>query len=57
LHTKAYAGHYGALDGSPNLTHGGFNQNIELYTYYHDERNVAQMQQVCRDHFAQAEVL
>jgi hypothetical protein len=57
LHTKAYAGHYGALDGSLNLTDSGVNRNIELYTYYHDERNVAQMQQVCRDHFAQAEVL
>lgn len=57
LHTKAYAGHYGALDGSLNLTQGGVNQNIELYTYYHDERNIAQVRQVCIEHFAQAEVL
>ncbi len=57
LHTKAYAGRYGALDGSPNLTNGGVNQNIELYTYYHDERTIAEVRQVCREHFTRAEAL
>ncbi|NJK81354.1 MAG: hypothetical protein HC914_16280 [Chloroflexaceae bacterium] len=57
LHTKAYAGYYGALDGSLNLTDSGVNQNVELYTYYHDARNIAQLQQVCREHFVRAEVL
>lgn len=57
LHTKAYVGRYGALDGSLNLTDGGVNQNIELYTYYHDERNIAQLRQVCIQHFEQAEPL
>jgi len=57
LHAKAYAGRYGALDGSLNLTGGGVNQNIELYTYYHDERNVAQVRQICTQHFERAEPL
>lgn len=53
LHTKAYVGRYGSLDGSLNLTGGGVNQNIELYTYYHDERNIAQLRQICIHHFEQ----
>ncbi len=51
LHTKAYVGRYGAIEGSLNLTGGGVNKNIELYTYYHDERNIAQLRQFCKDHF------
>jgi hypothetical protein len=53
LHAKAYVGRYGAVDGSLNLTAGGINQNIELYTYYHDERNIAQLRQICTKHFEQ----
>jgi len=53
LHAKAYVGRYGAVDGSLNLTAGGVNQNIELYTYYYDERNIAQLRQVCTKHFEQ----
>jgi len=54
LHTKAYVGRYGALDGSLNLTDGGVNQNIELYNYCHDERSIAQLRQHCIQHFDQA---
>lgn len=57
LHTKAYAGRYGALDGSPNLTNSGVNQNIELFTYSYDERSIAQLSQFCRQHFERAEQL
>ncbi|MBD2665158.1 hypothetical protein B6N60_04603 [Richelia sinica FACHB-800] len=53
LHAKAYVGRYGAVDGSLNLTAGGVNQNIELYTYNHDERSIAQLRQVCIQHFEQ----
>lgn len=57
LHTKAYVGQYGALDGSFNLTDGGVNQNIELYTYYYDKRSMAQLRQLCMQHFEQARQL
>ncbi len=57
LHTKAYVGRYGALDGSPNLTNSGVNQNIELFTYSYDERSIAQLSQFCRQHFERAEQL
>ncbi len=57
LHTKAYAGRYGALDGSPNLTNSGVNQNVELFTYSYDERSIAQLSQFCRQHFERAEQL
>lgn len=57
LHTKAYAGQYGALDGSPNLTDSGVNKNIELYTYYHDQQNIAYLQHICKQHFDKAEEL
>jgi PLD-like domain len=51
LHSKIYVGRYGAIDGSFNLTGRGLNQNIELFTYYHDERNLAQLGQVCCEYF------
>ncbi len=54
LHTKAYVGRYGGLDGSLNLTDGGVNQNAELYTYCHDERSIAELRQLCVQHFEQA---
>lgn len=57
LHTKAYAGRYGALDGSPNLTNSGVNQNIELFTYKYDKRSIAELCQICRQHFERAEQL
>ncbi len=57
LHTKAYVGRYGALDGSLNLTDGGVNQNFELFTYNHDERNIAQLRQICKQHFEQGKPL
>ncbi|NER19822.1 MAG: hypothetical protein F6J96_03500 [Symploca sp. SIO1C2] len=57
LHTKAYVGRYGALDGSLNLTNGGVNRNIELYTYYHDKRNISQLRQICVQYFEQGEPL
>jgi hypothetical protein len=51
LHTKAYVGHYGGLDGSLNLTHGGVNKNVELFTYCHDERHIAELRGICIEHF------
>lgn len=54
LHAKAYVGRYGGLDGSLNLTDGGVNQNAELYTYCHDERSIAELRQICVQHFEQA---
>jgi hypothetical protein len=51
LHSKIYVGRYGAIDGSFNLTGRGLNQNIELFTYYHDERNLAQLGQICYEYF------
>lgn len=51
LHSKIYVGRYGAIDGSFNLTGRGLNQNIELFTYYHDERNLAQLGQMCCEYF------
>jgi hypothetical protein len=57
LHAKAYAGRYGALDGSFNLTGSGVNQNIEIYDYRHDQRGIAEIRQKCSELFDQAEVL
>ena len=57
LHTKAYVGRYGALDGSLNLTHGGVNQNSELYTYYHDSCHLAQLKKICQENFEKGEPL
>lgn len=57
LHTKAYVGRYGALDGSPNLTNNGVNQNIELFTYKYDKRSIAELYQICKQHFERAEAL
>ena len=55
LHMKAYVGCYGAIDGSLNLTYSGINQNIELFTYYHDEHNICQLQQECERCFERGE--
>ena len=57
LHAKAYAGRYGALEGSFNLTGQGVNQNAELYHYYYDDQNVAAVRRRCVEHFARAEPL
>ena len=53
LHAKAYVGRYGAIEGSLNLTNGGVNQNLEMFTYYHDERNIAQLRKRCQEYFEQ----
>lgn len=57
LHTKAYVGRCGAIDGSLNLTNGGLNQNIELFTYYHDELHICQLRQKAKEYFEQGEPL
>jgi len=57
LHAKAYVGHYGALDGSFNLTYSGVNQNIELYDYRHDVRSIAELRQQCKQLFDRARAL
>lgn len=57
LHAKVYAGRFGALDGSLNLTGSGVHQNIELYSYYYDERNIAERRRICTDYFEQAKPL
>jgi hypothetical protein len=54
LHSKAYVGRFGAVDGSLNLTHGGVNQNAELYSYAHDERSIARLRHMCAGYFDQA---
>lgn len=54
LHAKVYAGRYGALDGSLNLTSSGVNGNIEQYNYFFDERNIALTTQLCKDLFEEA---
>ena len=51
LHAKAYAGRYGALTGSLNLTGSGVSRNAELYEYYHDERGIAEVTERCRELF------
>lgn len=55
LHAKAYAGRYGAMDGSLNLTASGLHQNVELYTYHHDARSLAELRRRCEEHFALGE--
>jgi hypothetical protein len=57
LHSKAYVGRFGAVDGSLNLTGGGVNQNAELYSYAHDERSIASLRLTCAKYFDQAEPL
>jgi hypothetical protein len=57
LHAKAYVGHFGAVSGSLNLTDGGVNQNAEIYAYAHDAHSIAQLRQVCIEHFERAEPL
>lgn len=57
LHAKAYAGRYGALNGSLNLTGSGVGQNIELYDYCSDDQGVAEIRQRCRELFERAEAL
>ncbi len=57
LHAKVYAGHYGALDGSLNLTGSGVGRNAELYTYYSDERGIAELTEHCRTLFERGVVL
>ncbi len=57
LHAKAYVGRFGAVAGSLNLTHGGVNRNAEIYTYAHDARTIAQLRQLCAEHFDRAEPL
>ncbi|MEI6179159.1 MAG: phospholipase D-like domain-containing protein [Chloroflexales bacterium] len=51
LHAKAYAGRYGALTGSLNLTGSGVSRNAELYEYHHDERGIAEVTERCRELF------
>jgi hypothetical protein len=53
LHTKAYVGRYGAINGSLNLTNSGVHQNIELFAYYHDERHICELRQKCLQYFEQ----
>jgi hypothetical protein len=53
LHAKAYAGHYGAIAGSLNLTDGGVNQNAEIYRYVHDAHSIAQLRRQCIEHYEQ----
>lgn len=57
LHTKAYVGRYGGLQGSLNLTHGGVNQNSELYTYYYNDSKLAQLKKICQENFEKGELL
>lgn len=57
LHAKVYAGRFGALDGSLNLTGSGVHQNIEIYSYYYDELNVAERRRICAVYFEQADPL
>ncbi len=57
LHAKAYAGHFGALDGSLNLTSSGLSQNAELYDYRHDQRGIAEIAERCREFFDQGRSL
>lgn len=57
LHAKVYVGHYGALDGSFNLTGNGISQNIELYNYCYDERGIAELRQKCQEFVAGSEAL
>lgn len=51
LHAKAYAGRYGALFGSLNLTASGVGHNAELYDYHFDERGIAEVSEHCRELF------
>lgn len=55
LHMKAYVGRYGAIDGSLNFTYSGINQNIELFTYYHDEHNICKLKKECEQCFERGE--
>lgn len=57
LHAKAYAGQYGVLNGSLNLTGSGVNHNIELYDYRYDALGIAEIRQRCSELFDQAEAL
>lgn len=57
LHAKAYAGRYGALTGSLNLTGSGVSYNAEIYDYYHNEQGIAQVTELCRDLFERGEAL
>ncbi|MCS6939887.1 MAG: phospholipase D-like domain-containing protein [Roseiflexaceae bacterium] len=57
LHAKAYAGHFGAVSGSLNLTGSGVHQNAEIYSYFHDPHSIAQVRQRCIEHFEQGEPL
>ncbi len=57
LHAKAYAGRYGALTGSLNLTGSGVSHNAEIYDYYHNEQGIAQVTELCRDLFERGEAL
>lgn len=51
LHAKAYAGRYGALTGSLNLTGSGVGRNAEIYEYHYDEPGIAQVTELCRELF------
>ncbi|NTU86332.1 MAG: hypothetical protein HGA45_44555 [Chloroflexales bacterium] len=57
LHAKAYAGRYGALIGSLNLTGSGVSRNAEIYDYHHDEQGIAQVTGLCRDLFERGDAL
>ena len=54
---KAFAGQYGSLTGSLNLTNSGVNYNAELYDYRSDTHGIAEIRQHCRDLFEQARPL
>lgn len=53
LHAKVYAGRYGAMTGSLNLTGSGTARNIEIYDYAHDERSIALAAEQCSIFFDQ----
>lgn len=57
LHAKAYAGRYGALWGSLNMTGNAVSRNIELYEYYHDERGIAEVIERCHELYNQGVTL
>ncbi|MBU1746436.1 MAG: hypothetical protein KKA73_01985 [Chloroflexi bacterium] len=57
LHAKIYAGQYGALHGSLNLTASGVEHNIEFGTYASDVRTIARLRAEARSLFDTAEEL
>ena len=53
----AYAGHYGVLSGSLNLTGSGVHRNAELYDYAHDARSIAELRTLAAELFAKGRPL